>query len=900
MSIERPIVHYVLSTHWDREWYESFQHYRWRLVHLLDRVLAGFERGELDGPFTCDGQAIILDDYLEIRPERRAVVDRLVREARLIVGPWYVLPDEWLVSGEAMVRNLELGRRIARGFGGKPSNAGFVCDLFGHVSQLPQILAGFGVTGALVWRGIELDRSSCAFTWRGADGTELPAYRFGKDGYCDFAVRVRKITKDERATIGELGDCVADELARSGLGVALLFDGADHIEWDPDISALLREYNALPDRVAEVRHDTLDAFLDDLQARRGQLKQVVVGELRRPGSRPQAEDGSWLIPGVLSSRVWIKQQNDRCTALLTQQAEPFALLAGALLGVEYPHGFLEQAWKFLLQNHPHDSICGCSIDDVHRDVEFRFRQSRQIAERVTRDLCGRVARSIAPALSPKRLRVVAFNPRGTAFDGVAVLTLDIPSDYPKFNEFFGFEPKPAFVLRDADGNPVPYQRLGQQMNRTAFRTFARRFPQSYKVDRVTVALPLKVPAFGYAALSVEPGEQGVPTRSPMTPTLATSERSMSNGVLSVEVGPAGQVTITDRRSGNVFERLLTIEDTADIGDGWYHGLAVNDRRIVSSASSAEIEWIHDTPLLCTLRVRLTLDVPGSFDFATMRRSERRVPLVVESELTLRQGADWLDVTTRVVNNVKDHRVRVLLPSGAGASHWLADSAFDVVERPIALDPMNHTFRELQVETAAMHSFAAVHDDTRGLAVVATGLKEVAVRDLPDRPIALTLYRSTGRTVNTDGEPEGQLFGHELEFRWRIVPLRGRPDVVALSRHGQQLAADELRLEQVTAEDIDPADRLQPTLPAVGSLLSVEGDVVVTSLRQTSDGATELRAVNPTTTSGTLRIVPGVLRPKLATPCDFEGNPVGAALSASKEVVIALEVPAKKIVTLRLR
>ncbi|MCB0049978.1 MAG: hypothetical protein KDE24_10605, partial [Caldilinea sp.] len=140
-------AHYVLSTHWDREWYQSFQNYRYQLVCLLDRVLAGLEDGRLRGPFQTDGQAIILEDYLEIRPERRSELERLAQAGKLVIGPWYVLPDEFLVSGEALIRNLRLGREIARSFGVEPSNAGFVCDLFGHNSQMPQIFAGFGIRG---------------------------------------------------------------------------------------------------------------------------------------------------------------------------------------------------------------------------------------------------------------------------------------------------------------------------------------------------------------------------------------------------------------------------------------------------------------------------------------------------------------------------------------------------------------------------------------------------------------------------------------------------------------------------------------------------------------------------------------------------------------------------------
>ena len=125
-------AHYVLSTHWDREWYQSFQNYRYQLVRLLDQVIEGFENGRLRGPFQTDGQAIILEDYLEIRPGRRDQLQRLAQEGKLVIGPWYVLPDEFLVSGESLVRNIRLGREIARSFGVEPSQAGFVCDLFGH------------------------------------------------------------------------------------------------------------------------------------------------------------------------------------------------------------------------------------------------------------------------------------------------------------------------------------------------------------------------------------------------------------------------------------------------------------------------------------------------------------------------------------------------------------------------------------------------------------------------------------------------------------------------------------------------------------------------------------------------------------------------------------------------
>jgi alpha-mannosidase/mannosylglycerate hydrolase len=892
---DRPTIHYVLSTHWDREWYQPFQDYRHRLVKLLDRVIDGLRDGRLDGPFTCDGQAIILDDYLEIRPEYRELVRQLVKERKLIVGPWYVLPDEWLVSGEAMIRNIELGRRIAREYGAEPSDAGFVCDLFGHVSQLPQILAGFGATGALVWRGIDLPDQSCVFRWRSPDGSELIAYRFGKDGYCDFAVKARGLWSQQPPTVDSIRAWLTEELARSRVGVALAFDGADHIEWDPRVSEVLRQLKEGNEFV--VKHTTLDTFIADLNAKRGEVPKVVTGELRQPGTLPFSQDHQWLIPGVLSSRVWIKQQNDECTSLLTQWAEPMALLASRAAGVEYPAGFLDVAWRTLLQNHPHDSICGCSIDEVHQDVEYRFRQVRQIAQRLRRDACGRVAASIEPKPTKDELRVTLYNSAVRDFSGVTTLTLHIPQDWPKFNEFFGFEPKPAFRIYDSAGVEVPYQRLAQDMGRSKFRFFSHKFPQHLRTDDVTVAIEVKVPALGYTSLVVkrEP-ENAVPTRHPAGPLRHTSTGVRFVGEALV-VGPVG---------GDRFERLplVEFEDAADIGDGWYHGPPVNDEVVTSVAAPRQIAVLHDTPLLQTVRVTTTLNVPGEFDFSSMRRSKQRVPLVIETDYTMRRDTPFVDVVTRITNPAKDHRVRAILPAVAHADTYFADSAFDVVERPVALAADNHTYRELEVETRPQQSWTAVADAKCGLAVVATGLKETAALDQPGRPIALTLFRSTRRTVFTDGQPDGQMLGRELVFRWRIVPLLdGKLDRVRLCKMGQELAAGGsfggLHVEQFTEADLGQFDPTPSPQPKTASLLRVDGQVVVTSLRQVHDGSIELRAFNPNDEPATLSIAPGVAKFSTAQAVNFDGRPTGAAV-AVKDGAARVDVPAKKIVTLRLK
>ena len=907
-------VHYVLSSHWDREWYQTFQAFRHRLVRLLDRVLDDLGKGELRGPFTTDGQAIILEDYLEVRPERAPEVQAAVRAGRLKVGPWFVLPDEWLVSGESILRNLELGRAIARDLGAEPSDAGFVCDLFGHVSQLPQIFTGFGIRNALVWRGLE-PRATAHLWWEGADGTRVLCYRFPRTGYCDYPWDVRRchqreVVFDEKRANRDLDANLAREARRTAGGPILLFDGGDHLEPDRNFYGALFARKTGPDFPYHVIHSTLDDFLAEVAEHARGITDVVTGELRETGKGPTVQDQQWLIPGVLSSRVWIKQANARCQTLLCHWAEPFGAAARAFGGPAYPAGFLKVAWRWLLLNHPHDSICGCSVDAVHEDMKYRFAQCEQIGENVTHEALLSIAAAIKGPVGEKELRVLVANPLARPLDETVELTLQIPAEWACFNEFFGYEAKPGFRIFDARGREVPYQRLGQDMNRVKVRALPRHFPQVYRTNDVRVALTLAVPALGYTTLTVREGEMAakdeiigaamLPTRHPVSPGMVTSERSMENAALAVSIESNGTLTLTDKRTGQVYPRLLTFEDVADIGDGWYHGQAVNDQAFVSSAAGAEVALVANGPLLATFRIRLTLQVPAEFKFDRMVRSPEIAGLVIDSHVTLRRDADRVEVETIVDNAIRDHRLRVLFPTGAKARTYLADSVFDVVERPIALPADNPARRELATEAGPQQSWTAVADGRRGLAVVAPGQLESAVRDLPDRPLALTLFRSTRRTVFTEGEPQGQLEGR-LAFRYWISPVRGAIDRVSLCHAGLQLGAG-LRNCQLPA-NFAPSlfVPVAAQLPAAASFLAVDGGVVVTSTRERA-GLLEVRCFNPGTGAATATFdftgrPADAAAPAAAQRVDFEGRAKGRPAAVVRGRV-RLRLRAKEILTVR--
>ncbi len=438
----------------------------------------------------------------------------------------------------------------------------------------------------------------------------------------------------------------------------------------------------------EIVHTSLDAYLAEVVSQAGRIGALVEGELREPGTL--LYDQQWVIPGVLSSRVWIKQLNALCETLLCTWAEPTAAWAHLQLGKEVPHGFLDTAWRWLLKNHPHDSICGCSIDLVHEDMKFRFSQAKQIAERLTREATLGLAANVAGSVGDNELRVAVFNPLTALITQSVELDLQIPVEWPTFNEFFGFEPKPSFRIFGPDGAEIPYQRLRQTKNQTKTRVYATKFPQMYPTHDVRVSLPLNIPAAGYVTLTVRAGGEAEPTRYPATPSLATSERSMENEHIAVTIQSNGSLTLLDKHTGAVYERLLTFEDSADIGDGWYYGIAANDEVFTSTASAAAVSLVHDGPYLTAFCIRTTMKTPRRFVFDdTMRRTEEMVELEIESTISLRPGAHDLEVETTVYNIAEDHRLRVLFPSGARADTYLADTPFDVVERPIALAGDNH-------------------------------------------------------------------------------------------------------------------------------------------------------------------------------------------------------------------
>ncbi len=843
-------VHVISHTHWDREWYLTREDYRLRLIDLVDGVLDRMDRDDKFTFFHLDGQTIVLEDYLEVRPDQKERLRRRIGGGRLLVGPWYVMPDMFLVSGEALVRNLAIGHRLAESFGGV-MRAGYTPDPFGHVAQMPQILAGFGLDNAILWRGFGGPRSE--YIWEGHDGTRTLLLHFPREGYCN-AFRLPLLPREVRSM--EAAEVVERERARSAVGSVLLMAGIDHTEPHPELLTLVGEIGSGEGIAAAL--STLPAYVDGVRsavAAREIALEVVQGELRA------GEDYSNLLPGVLSARTYLKKSNVRAQALIEKTVEPLALFAW-LAGEPHPTGVLAYAWKTLIENHPHDSICGCSIDEVHDENETRFARVLQAAEgQKTRSLRA-LARRVEPAPEGS-VRFLVVNSDIHSFDGPVDVVIDLPVesaepgrmlDSSLFDAPLAFFPRGSAILAvtDPEGREVPFQEIRRE-ERIEQWTSRIELPLAVRVERLHLACAVSLPPAGFIACDALVGARPAPPASP-----DASQRAIENDLLRIEANDDGTLQVVDKRSGASWANVLEIEDVGDVGDEYNFSPPANDsRQTTRGARGAAIRVLTDGPRRSVLRVATALEVPrsASADRGGRRAETATIEAVIEIEID--QGSPIVACRLRVDNRARDHRLRVLFPTGARAvTESRADTAFGVVRRAAQRFVPTAPMPETPVNAAPLQSFVDAGDAARGMTVLSEGLMEYEV--LPagadTAAIALTVLRAVGWLSREDlatrrgnagpslETPGAQCLGTH-EFRFAFVPRAEPPSEGELCDLGRRFLAP----PSVVVGTNGPKGN--PPLGRRHSFLALDGEprgaVALSALKKADDrDSVILRVFNP--------------------------------------------------------
>lgn len=783
-------VHVISHTHWDREWYMPYEKHHVRLVRLMDTLLDLLETDPEFRSFHLDGQTIVLDDYLQVRPDQRDKVLRFVAEGRLIVGPWYVLQDEFLTSGEANVRNLLLGRLDALRYGGL-ANIGYFPDSFGNMGQAPQLLKQAGIDTAVFGRGVKptgfnnsvsdaqsYESPFSEMVWRSPDGSEVLGILFA-----NWYHNGMEIPTDPEQAKPYWEERMANAERYASTPHLLMMNGCDHQPVQQDLTAALATARRLfPD--VEFVHSSFPEYAGALHGTAARPLTVVEGELRS-----QRTDGWGTLVNTASARVYLKQANQQVQTLLEKVTEPLAAFA-SLYGAAYPRDLLAYAWKTLMQNHPHDSICGCSVDEVHQEMMTRFAKSRHVAEALAEESAAALAAAAdtsAFAAYDGARPFIVFNTTGTRRSGV----VEVEVELARFPQSWSGDDEQRTQLAalsaagrvvDASGKTVPC-RIEDRGVRFGYELPDDRFRQPYWARVAAITLfAADVPALGCEAFAFVPGDD----KAEEEHSLFAGERAMENDHLRVEFADNGTFALLDKQTGKRFADLGSFEDVGDLGNEYMFKQPDGEMPLTTTSWKASFRVVHDDSFRATLEIKQVWDIPASAD-ATLekerqamvhfperkaQRAAETVTMTIRTLVTLEKDARLVKLRVELDNQAEDHRLRIRFPTDIDADLHYADSIYEIAERP------NEPAPEWTNPSYCHHqqAFAGVDDDRAGLMAANMGLNEYEVLRDGRNTIAVTLLRAVGELGDWGvfPTPEAQCKGkHAMELA--LIPYGGKPE-----------------------------------------------------------------------------------------------------------------------------
>ncbi|KZS47785.1 alpha-mannosidase [Paenibacillus glucanolyticus] len=782
-------AHIISHTHWDREWYLPYEKHHVRLIELMDSLLETMDKDSEYRSFFLDGQTIIIEDYLQVRPEKKEQLEKLITDGRIIIGPWYILQDAYLTSSEANVRNMQIGHQDAERYG-TVAKIGYFPDTFGLTGQIPQLMQQSGIDNAFFGRGVKptgfnntvsdsgYESSFSELMWEGPDGSKVLGILFA-----NWYSNGNEVPVDKEEAKKFWDRKLADAEKYASTPELLYMNGCDHQPIQTDLPEGIRTAKKLyPD--TEFIHSNFDDYLKAVREKLPQDLSSVTGELRS-----QRTDGWGTLVNTASARVYLKQMNQRGQTLLEKVAEPLASYA-SLLGKEYPHHLFTYAWKTLMQNHPHDSICGCSVDEVHREMVTRFEKSAHVAENIVDDSVRVIADAVDTTgfeqWGSDPLPLVVFNTTGWTRSGTVSIELDAKRLY--FREGYSLEETSrrmkeidlsGRVLVNAQGESVPctVEDLGLQFG---YDLPDDRFRQPYMCRRVRLTFEAsEIAAMGLTTYAwVKSDNKPTPIKS-----LISQSNVMENELLKVEIEGDGSFTLTDKKNGQVYRDLGVYENTGDIGNEYMYKQPDGETAWTTKGQTAKISVLEDSPYRASIEIVHNWSIPAMADGKLdeeqhelvyypnrkAQRSSEMVPLSIRTVLSLNRCGKGVEIEATMDNQAKDHRVRALFPTDLQAASHNVDSMFEVAKR----DNEPAAEWENPSYTAHQQAFVDVTAAAAGLTVANQGLNEYEVLRDGRNTIAVTLLRSVGELGDWGyfPTPEAQCIGVHT-VRMEVIPHQG--------------------------------------------------------------------------------------------------------------------------------
>lgn len=718
-------IHVVPHFHWDREWYFTAEESKILLVNDMEEVLTMLEQNKDYPYFVLDGQTAVLEDYLSICPENRGGIEKLVKENRLIIGPWYTQTDEMVVCGESIVRNLLYGKLDCKPFRNRMM-IGYLPDSFGQSARLPQILNGFGIKRCMFWRGTSerMGSDKTEFYWEGDDGAKvmvqlLPlGYAIGK--YLSEEPKALKERMDKYFPVLDKG-ATTDHI--------LLPNGHDQMPIQKNIFDVMKQIEACyPDRKTKLsRYEDVFDIIEQ-----GENLDTLHGEFL---------DGKYMRVhrSIYSARADLKSANTRIENKITNILEPLASIAYSL-GIPYHHGLIEAIWKEILKNHAHDSIGCCCSDKVHKAIADRF----FLAEDRTDNLIEFYKRKIVDAMGMEHGldKFTVFNT--LPYERKEVITGNIITRIKQFR------------LCDENENSVPFEILNKEIVDAGL--IDRQIVHYGNYDpfvRYEIAIYDTIPAMGYKTYFVQESDKPLLLNTPTD----TQENVLENEFYIIKIQENGALTLIDKKTSIVYPNVLLLEDDSDDGDE-YDFSPLADDYVFTSENVTATHKIQHSNLLSKADINFRMNVPANLKSRVNKICDSFID--VNISVTLRKNSQIIELKINVDNHAEDHRVRVLIPSLFKSKCSISDNQFGSISR-LARDPAEENWIEEKwtERPDAIYPFLSyvTQDTENGIGVLTNSVREFELVGNEFEIIAITLFRSVGvlgkeELLRRPGRPSG--------------------------------------------------------------------------------------------------------------------------------------------------
>lgn len=765
--------HFVSHSHWDREWVLSFEEYRSILVDMWDLLFELLEKDSDFKYFMTDGEMNMIVDYLDVKPENFERIKKLVQHGKLSIGPWYIQIDQFLPSGESHIRNLLIGVEIARNFG-EPMKVGYLPDQFGHTAQMPQILRGFDIDAAVIYRGFggEPGQESSEYIWESPDSSYVLMFHLPKDGYSFgyFAM------DDDEMLLKRFERLKSEIDLRAQTSHRLILNGGDHFYPDFKLPEAIKLFKSKYPELDFI-HSTLENYAECV---RSEIDFDRLPKLEGE-TRFGLKHAFAVIGGTSSSRIYVKQKNYHSQIKLERFLEPLNVFCFILKG-KNRSALIKKAWIYCLQNQDHDTINGTSVDRVYHEAIVRYLKIDEIANmlsfQISSDLIPYDSRFFK---DDKYIFVFNFLPFETSMlvecevefhiqDVIVGLNPDVKA-FPKTEPVFGFK------ILDGRGDEIECQVLEKSEGYSLVWGYYE-YPHQIFVHKFKILLDAKnLPPSGWKKFNIIISD-AMPEYKPKLKVGKDDFRGffIENDFVRVEVNGDGTLRINDKEKGIVFDRLNLFEESGDAGDEYNYCPPDFDEFYYSFDFKPEVKIVESGPLRGAIQIKYTMLVPKHTD--RKKRNEEKIEMEVISTVYLAYNSKRVDIKTKIDNTAKDHRVRVIFDTGLDTgSISYADSQFCIVKRFHKKYNLDEYPYEKPLNLEVFQRFVCVQDRERGLAVLARGLPEYELSLDNSGRLAVTLIRGVGQLSKSNlktrpggdagwknDTPDAQCLGiHEFEY-----------------------------------------------------------------------------------------------------------------------------------------